>query len=373
MTGRLFFVIYKEFIHIVRDPRTLAVMFLMPIMQLILLGYAMTTDVDHLPTVVLDQDLTSQSRALIEAYQASSYFDIIRHVSTEEELRRVIDKGAFRAGLIIPSGYGQNLENRQNPQVSFVIDGSDPTVARTAFAASQTIAQAHSLELAAQRIGLSLETLPGVAVHTRVWYNPEMKSVNFMIPGLLGLILQFMTTLFTAMAIVREREQGTIEQLMVTPITPLELILGKIVPYVAIAFFDLAEVLVIGVLWFGVPIHGSVTLLLAISTLFLLTTLGLGILISTIARTQQEAMYLSFFTLLPSIFLSGFLFPLEAMPRALQLISYVIPLRYMLSVASGIILKGVGLRVLAGEVFAIAVFGIVIFTLAARRFRKHLE
>ncbi|MDH4209172.1 MAG: ABC transporter permease, partial [Anaerolineae bacterium] len=188
-----------------------------------------------------------------------------------------------------------------------------------------------------------------------------------------GLILQFMTTLFTAMAIVREREQGTIEQLMVTPITPLELILGKIVPYVAIAFFDLAEVLVIGVLWFGVPIHGSVTLLLAISTLFLLTTLGLGILISTIARTQQEAMYLSFFTLLPSIFLSGFLFPLEAMPRALQLISYVIPLRYMLSVASGIILKGVGLRVLAGEVFAIAVFGIVIFAMAARRFRKHLE
>jgi ABC-2 type transport system permease protein len=373
MTGRLFFVIYKEFIHIVRDPRTLAVMFLMPIMQLILLGYAMTTDVDHIPTLVLDQDLTSQSRALIEAYQASNYFDVTRYASTEEELRRLIDKGAFRAGLIIPSGYGNNLEKRQNAQVSFAIDGSDPTVARTAFAASQTIAQAHSLELAGQRIGLTLETLPGVEVHTRIWYNPEMKSINFMIPGLLGLILQFMTTLFTAMAIVREREHGTIEQLMVTPITPPELILGKIVPYVAIAFFDLAEVLIIGVLWFGVPIHGSVTLLLAISTLFLLTTLGLGIFISTIAGTQQEAMYLSFFTILPSIFLSGFLFPLEAMPRALRLVSYVIPLRYMLSVATGIILKGVGLRLLAGEVIAIAVFGIVIFTLAARRFRKRLE
>jgi ABC-2 type transport system permease protein len=373
MTGRLFFVIYKEFIHVVRDPRTLAVMFLMPIMQLILLGYAMTTDVDHLPSIVLDQDLTSQSRALIEAYQASSYFDITRYASSEEELRRLIDKGTYRAGLIIPSGYSNDLGGRQNAQVSFVIDGSDPTVARTAFAASQTVAQAHSLELAGQRIGLSLETLPGVDVRTRVWYNPEMKSINFMIPGLLGLILQFMTTLFTAMAIVREREHGTIEQLMVTPITPPELILGKVIPYVAIAFFDLAEVLIIGVLWFGVPIRGSVTLLLGISTLFLLTTLGLGILISTIARTQQEAMYLSFFTLLPSIFLSGFLFPLEAMPTALQVVSYVIPLRYMLTVTTGIILKGVGLRILAAEVIAITVFGVVIFSVASRRFRKRLE
>jgi ABC-2 type transport system permease protein len=373
MSKRILFVIYKEFIHIVRDPRTLAVMFIIPIMQLLLLGYAMTTDVDHIPTVVLDQDLTSQSRDLIEAYQASTYFDITAQAGSEEELHRLIDKGTYRAGLIIPSGYGRNLGKNQSASVSFVIDGSDPTVARTAFAAAQTVAQSQSLALAGARFGLTLETLPGVDVHTRVWYNPEMESINFMIPGLVAMILQFLTTLFTSLAIVREREQGTIEQLMVTPITPAELILGKVVPYVAIAFFDLAEVLIIGVLWFGVPIHGSLTLLLAISTLFLLTTLGLGIFISTIARTQQEAMYLSFFTLLPSIFLSGFLFPLEAMPRALQLISYVIPLRYMLSVATGIILKGVGLRVLAWQVLAIAVFGTIIFTAAARRFRKRLE
>jgi ABC-2 type transport system permease protein len=373
MTGRLISVIYKEFIHVVRDPRTLTVMLLMPIMQLLLLGYAMTTDVDHIPTVVLDQDLTSQSRGLIEAYQASSYFDITHYASSEEELRRLIDKGSQRAGLIIPYGYAHDLEKQMGASVSFVIDGSDPTVARTAFAAAQTVAQSQALELAGQRIGLSLETLPGVDVHTRVWYNPEMKSVNFMLPGLLPLIVQFMTTLFTSMAIVREREQGTIEQLMVTPITPPELILGKIVPYVAIAFFDLAEVLIVGVLWFGVPIRGSVALLLAISTLFLLTTLGLGIFISTIARTQQEAMYLSFFTLLPSLFLSGFLFPLEAMPKALQLVSYVIPLRYMLSVAVGIILKGAGLRILARDVIAITVFGVVIFGAASRRFRKRLE
>lgn len=373
MSSRIFYVVYKEFIHIVRDRRTLAVMFLIPIMQLILLGYAMTTDVDHIPTVVLDQDLTSQSRDLIEAYQASSYFDINHYASSEEELRRLIDNGSHRAGLIIPSGYGHHLEKQQDAQVSFAIDGSDPNVARTAFAAAQTVAQAQALKLAGQRIGLNLETLPGVDVHTRVWYNPEMKSVNFMIPSLVGMILQFLTTLFTSMAIVREREHGTIEQLMVTPITPPELILGKVVPYVAIAFFDLAAILLIGVFWFGVPIRGSVPLLLAISTLFLLTTLGLGILISTIARTQQEAMYLSFFTLLPSMFLAGFLFPLEAMPRVLQVISYVIPLRYMLTVTSGIILKGVGLRILAGEVMAITVFGVVIFGVASRRFRKRLE
>jgi ABC-2 type transport system permease protein len=254
-----------------------------------------------------------------------------------------------------------------------VIDGSDPTVARTAFAAAQTVAQSQSLALAGARFGLTLETLPGVDVHTRVWYNPEMKSINFMIPSLVAMILQFLTTLFTSLAIVREREQGTIEQLMVTPITPVELVLGKVVPYVAIAFFDLAEILIIGVFWFGVPVRGSITLLLSISTLFLLTTLGLGILISTIARTQQEAMYLGFFTLLPSIFLSGFLFPLEAMPRVLQLASTVIPLRYMSAITSGIILKGVGLQTLAGQVVAIAVFGIVIFSVASRRFRKHLE
>jgi ABC-2 type transport system permease protein len=373
MSSRILYVIYKEFIHIVRDPRTLAIMLLFPVMELILLGYAVTTDVEHLPTVVLDQDLTPQSRDLIEAYRVSNYFDITRYASSEEELGRLIDRGSFRAGLIIPAGYGHDLEKKGNAQVSFVIDGTDPTVAMSAFSAAQTIAQAQSLELAQEIMGLDPENLPGVSVHTRVWYNPDMKSVNFMIPGLIGLILQFLTTLFTALAIVREREQGTIEQLIVTPIKPPELILGKVVPYVAIALFVLAEILVIGVFWFGVPIHGSVTLLLTLSVLFLLTTLGFGILISTIARTQQEAMYLSFLTLMPAIFLGGFFFPLEAMPQVLQWISYVVPLRYMLIIIRGIVLKGVGLRILAGEVIAIAIFGVAIFSVASRRFRKRLE
>jgi ABC-2 type transport system permease protein len=373
MSSRIFFVIYKEFIHIIRDPRTLAIMFLLPVIELILLGYAVTTDIEHLATVVLDQDRTSQSRDLIEAYRASNYFDTTAYVSSEEELGRLIDKGTHRAGLIIPAGYGRDLEKLGTAQAFFVIDGSDPTVASTAFAAAQTIAQAQSLELAVEVIGLDPEDLPGIRVHARIWYNPNMESVNFMIPGLIAIILQFLTTLFTSLAIVRERERGTIEQLMVTPIRPPELILGKVVPYVAIAFFNLAEILVIGVFWFGVPIRGSLPLLLAVSVIFLLTTLGLGILISTIARTQQEAMYLSFFTLLPALFLGGFLFPLEAMPQVLQWISYVVPLRYMLIIVRGIILKGVGLRILLGEVIAIVIFGVVIFSVASRRFRKRLE
>lgn len=373
MNSRILYVVYKECIHIIRDPRTLAVMFLMPVMQLILLGYAVNTNVEHLPTVVVDQDLTPQSRELIQAYRASNYFDITRHASSEEELGRLIDGGRFRAGLIIPAGYGRELEKNHKAQVSFVIDGSDPTIATTAFSAAQTIAQAQSLELAQKIMGLDVENLPGIDVHTRVWYNPNMESVNFMIPGLIGLILQFLTTLFTSISIVREREQGTIEQLIVTPIRSAELILGKVAPYVAIAFFDLAEILVIGVFWFGVPVSGSVSLLLAASFLFLLTTLGMGILISTVAGSQQEAMFLTFFTLLPAIFLGGFLFPLEAMPQALQWISYVIPLRYMLIILRGIVLKGVGLRILAGEVIAIIVFGVFIFSIASRRFRKRLE
>lgn len=373
MNSRILYVIYKECIHIARDPRTLAVMFLIPVVQLILLGYAVTTDIEHLPTIVLDQDLTRQSRDLIEAYRASNYFDITRYASSEEELGRLIDKGRYRAGLIIPAGYGRSLQKAGRAQVSFVIDGSDPTVATTALPAAQIIAQAQSVELAAELIGLDPTDLPGIEVHPRVWYNPDMKSVNFMIPGLIALILQFLTTLFTSMSIVREREQGTMEQLIVTPIRPPELILGKVAPYVAISFFDLAEILVIGVFWFGVPINGSVALLLALSVLFLLTTLGMGILISTIARSQQEAMFLSLFTLMPSIFLAGFFFPLEAMPQLLQWMSYVVPLRYMLIIVRGIVLKGVGLRILAGEVLAIAIFGVFIFRVAARRFRKRLE
>jgi ABC-2 type transport system permease protein len=365
--------IRKEFLHILRDPRTLGVMFIMPIIQLVLLGYAATTDIKHLRTAVVDGDKTLASRELIDAYRASNYFDIALYVESERQLEYLVDSGQVRAGLIVPAGYGQEVTAGDRAEVAFVVDGSDPSVANTVFAASQSVGQALSMRIMQRTMGIDPDNLPGVQVRPRVWYNPEMKSANFMIPGIMGMILYFLTALFTSMSIVREREQGTIEQLIVTPIRPLEMIVGKVVPYVFIAFFDVLEVLAIGVFWFGVPIRGNLELLLGLSALFLLTSLGIGIFISSVANTQQEAMLLTFLTMFPSIFLAGFFFPIEAMPGWLQVVTYVIPLRYMLVVIRGIILKGVGLQILRQEVIALIIFGVAIMLLAAARFRKKLE
>jgi ABC-2 type transport system permease protein len=373
MIVRVLSITRKEILHIVRDPRTLAVMFLIPVIQLLLLGYAATTDIKHLKTAVWDQDRTAQSRELMEAYRASSYFDITEYVDSEEELAFVVDNGDVRAGLIIPAGYEQALVRGQKVRVGFVIDGSDPSVANTALAAAQGVGQAQSVAAVRQALGGQLAAVPGIEVHPRVWYNPSMESSNFMVPGLIGVILSLLTMLLTAMSIVREREQGTIEQLIVTPIRPLELIVGKVIPYVLIAFWDLLEILFIGVWWFHVPVHGSVPLLLGLSSVFLATSLGLGILISTVSKTQQEAMLLTFFILLPSIFLSGYFFPIDAMPPFLQQVSKVIPLTYILIIVRSIVLKGVGLKVLAGEVATLLVFGVCVMMLAAARFQKRLE
>jgi len=371
--SRMLSLMRKEMLHIVRDKRTLAVTFLMPVMQLFLLGYSATTDVDYLRTAVLDADRSSQSRELVEAYRASSYFDITTYVSSEEELAQLMDQGTVRAGLIILAGYGADVSAGEVASVSFVIDGSDPNVATTVLAASQQVGQAVGTRIIERRLGISAEDMMAVEVRPRIWYNPEMKSADFMIPGVIAMILFTITMLLTAMAIVREREQGTIEQLIVTPIRPIELIVGKVTPYVALAFFNVLEVLAIGVFWFGVPVRGSLSLLLLLSGLFLMTSLGIGIFFSSVANTQQEAMLLVFLTMLPSIFLAGFFFPIEAMPRVLQWLSYAVPLRYMLVIVRGILLKGVGVRILYQEVMALVIFGVVIMLLAATRFRKRLE
>jgi ABC-2 type transport system permease protein len=363
----------KEFIHISRDPRTLVIMFLLPLIQLTILGYAATTNIDHLRTVVLDNDKTTHSRALIDAYRASNYFDIGDYVDSEQQAARMLDRGTARAALIIPAGYGQDIVAGRRGQAAFYIDGTDPQVANVVFAAAQSVGQAQSVEFIQKRFGLSAENLPGVDVRPRVWYNPDMKSSYFMIPGLLVIILFLFTALFTSMSIVREREQGTIEQLIVTPIRPLELVVAKVFPYIFVAFFDVLEVLAIGVFWFGVPVNGSLSLLLALSALFLVTSLGIGIFISSVAGTQQEAMMLTLSTMLPSIFLSGFVFPLEAMPGWLQAVTYIVPARYMLVVVRGILLKGVGMEILLEQVIALAAFGLLIMSLAATRFRKKLE
>jgi ABC-2 type transport system permease protein len=370
---RMLTVARKELFHIVRDRRTLAIMFLIPIVQLFLLGYAATSDIEHLLTAVVDADRTVQSRELVEAYKASNYFDIVSYVDSDEDLAHMVDRGMIQAGMIIPTGYGATVVAGETASVAFVVDGSDPTIANAVLSSAQSVGQAESTRIIEQRLGVSAEDMMAVEVRSRVWYNPEMKSANFMIPGLIGMILFMLTTMLTALAIVREREHGTIEQLMVTPIHPVELVVGKLVPYIAVAFFDVLEVLAIGVFWFGVPIHGSLALLLGLSAVFLMTSLGIGIFISSVTNTQQEAMLSVWFILLPSIFLAGFFFPVEAMPAALQWVSYAVPLRYMIVIMRGIIVKGVGLDVLAGQVVALLIFGVVIMAFAATRFRKRLE
>jgi ABC-2 type transport system permease protein len=362
----------KEIIHILRDPRSLTIMFLMPVIQLILLGYTATTDIEHLATAVLDQDHSLRSRQLIDAYQASNYFDIRFYVYTEGEVGLLIDEGRAKAGMIIPVGYGRKLATDHQASIAFVIDGSMPTVASTALSAAHTVAQAQSTILIERIYGIDVEEQPGIVVNPRVWYNPDMKSSHFMIPGLIAMILQIQSTLFTALSIAREKEEGTIEQLIVTPLRSVEMILGKVTPYVLISLFNLIEVLIIGVLWFGVPVHGRVILLLTLGVLALLVSLGIGLLGSTVAKTQQEAIFLIFFLMLPFIFLSGFFFPLDAMPRLLQWISLLVPLRYLLVIVRGIILKGAGLNLLWGQALALAVFAAAMLSLAASRFRKRL-
>lgn len=376
MFDRLISLTRKEFIQILRDPRALYMTFMIPIVMLILLGYAATNDVTNIGLVVFDQDQTAASRRLITAFQSSNYFKLTDVVDSEAEIRSLIDTNSARAGIIIPPGYERDIQRGSTGHVAFVLDGSDPTVAGTALSAAIQIGQTQSTNIMQQRFaerGLSSITQTPIDVRTQVWYNPGMVSAYYMIPALIGIILQFMTTMLTASTIVRERERGTIEQLIVTPLHSWELVVGKLIPYVLISLLDTIEVLVLGVLLFKVPINGDLVLLLLLVVLFLVTTLGIGLLISTIANTQQEAMLTTIFTIMPSIFLSGFFFPIDAMPVWLQVVSYVIPLRYFLVIVRGIILKGVGLQAIWGEVVALVIFGIVVMGLAASRFRKSLD
>ena len=373
---RLLALMRKETLQIVRDRRTLALVFIMPIMQLLLLGYAATSDVRNIPLAVLDQDKSPASRTLLDSFRTADYFREAFDVNSENELRSLIDSGRARTGLIIPPDYSSRLAAGQPAQVAFIIDGSDPTIAGTALAAATLIGQARATALTVERLaarGMAIAAAPAIEVRARVWYNPDLISAYYMIPALVGLILQFLTVILTATAIVRERERGTIEQLIVTPLTAAELIVGKLAPYVVIAFIDTLLILAGGVLLFGVPINGSLPLLLLLSGLFLISNLGVGLLISTATSTQQEAIIIAIFYNLPSMFLSGFIYPVAAMPRVLQFISYAIPLRYFLIVVRGIVLKAVGVPELWPEVIALTIFAVAVITAASARFQKRLD
>ncbi len=376
MNSRLSSLIRKEFIQILRDPRTLVLVLIMPVMQLFLLGYAATNDVRNVPLAVFDQDRGPATRTLLDAYRAADYFRLAYEVDSEEELRSLIDEGKARAGLIIPPDYTKRIRAGEEVQVAFVLDGSDPTVAATSLSAAQLIGQQHATQILAQRLaarGQSGATDLPIEVRTQVWYNPDLVSAYYMIPGVIGMILYALTSILTANAIVRERERGTIEQLIVTPIRSWELVVGKLLPYVILAFLNALEILAIGAWWFKVPIRGDLGLIFALSGLFLMSSLGIGLTASTVANTQQESMLIVWMTLLPSIFLSGFFFPLDAMPKVLQWISYIFPLRYYLVIIRALTIKGSGVASLQNEIIALVIFGTGIMTVATLRFRKRLD
>jgi ABC-2 type transport system permease protein len=375
MNSRLNSIIRKEFIQIFRDPRTLVLIILMPMLQLFLLGYAATTDVKNISLAVWDQSQSTQSRALLDAFRSANYFSIDYAVGSDAEYRELIESGSIRAALIIPSDYEVRLLEG-TAQVSLVLDGSDATVGGTALSTAKLIGQSYATKILTEQAALTgrqASFSPPLDVRTQVWYNPDLIAAYFNVPGVIGMILYFITTLLTASSIVRERERGTIEQLIVTPIRSWELVVGKILPYSILALIDMVEVLIIGHLWFKVPIKGDLGLIFALSGLFLISSLGIGLLASTIANTQQEAFITVMVTMLPSLFLSGFFFPIEAMPKFLQYVSAIVPLRYYLVIIRSLMLKGVGFSALQNEVIALTIFAVVIMGIAALRFRKRLD
>jgi len=372
--SRIFSVIRKEFQQIWRDPRTLAMIIIIPIMELFLLGYAATTDVRNISMAVWDQSKTTESRALLDAFRAADYFILEYYVGSADEYQALIESGDTRVALVIPPDYDRRLIDG-NAQVLMVLDGSDASVGSTALSTARLVGQAYSTEIMGEQTLLSGRSAPSapVEVRTQVWYNPDLDSAYFNIPGVIGMILSFITSILTATTIVRERERGTIEQLIVTPIRSWELIVGKLLPYVILGFIETFEILLIGHWWFGVPIRGSAALIIITSGLFLMSSLGIGLFASTMANTQQEAMMTVMMFNLPMIFLSGFFFPIAAMPKFLQIVSLAIPLRYYLIIIRALLIKGVGIVAIQNEVIALVIFGIVIMGAASLRFRKRLD
>ncbi|PKM47476.1 MAG: ABC transporter permease [Firmicutes bacterium HGW-Firmicutes-8] len=373
---RLLSIIKKEIIQIKRDPPSLIMAFVLPIIMLLIFGYAVTTDVEHIKTAVFDQDKSAESRGLVQMFKNTGYFDPDLNVSNYKEMTYLIDSGKARVGIIIPPDYSKKLRRNEPAQLQLLVDGSDPLVARTALSTAQVITQSKSFDLkikTLQQTGLGISLKPAVDLRYRVWYNPNMESMKFNIPGLIGLIMQNITMLLTAFALVRERERGTLEQLIITPVKPIELIVGKLVPYIVIAFLDVLVILGFGIFWFNVPVNGSVVELLGLSFVFLMGALGLGMFVSTVAKTQLQAMQIGFMIILPSVLLSGFMFPRESMPKIIQTIGYFIPLTYFLRILRGIILKGVGIHYLWKDVLLLAVFGAGILTLSIIRMKKRLD
>jgi len=365
---RLRRLVVKEFLELRQNPRLFGLVIVAPILQLTLLGYAATTDVKDVPVVVADGDRSPASRTLIARFEASRNFSVVNTVTTVREVDPYLQRGDAWIALAIPQGYGAALHERQPVSLQVVADGSDSNSTTVALGYATALIGEYAAALAASD---SPSVAGGIDLRIRVWFNSQLESRFFMIPGVLALLLLLVTANLAAMAIVREKELGTLEQLNVTPLRRWELIAGKLLPYGVIAMIDVLLVTAVAVFWFEVPFRGSFALLLGTSLLYVVCTLALGLLISTVSDTQQQAMMTAtFFFLTPMIYLSGFIFPIENMPRVIQYATYLIPLRYFLVIVRGIFLKGIGLPLLWPQAAALALWGAVVLSLAVARSRK---
>ncbi|MBP2653972.1 MAG: hypothetical protein H6Q73_1541 [Firmicutes bacterium] len=371
---RLKALLIKEFIQMRRDRLTFVMMIGFPIIQLLVFGFAINTDVKHLPTIVFDQSLSQDSRDFIASLTASQYFDITDASTSYQDVTDHIQSGKTKVGIIIPPDLSANLKHGQSAAIQVIVDASDSMAASSAISAAQMVGQLKSQEIILNRLqGYTGKTfaLP-VDVRIRPWYNPDFVSAFYMVPGILGIILTMTMVMITSMAIVRERERGTLEQLIVTPLKTHELILGKIIPYVFVGYAQATVALLVGILVFDLPIRGSLGLLYGLTSLFIIASLALGVLISTLSKTQMQAMQMSFFIFLPSILLSGFMFPREAMPLFFNWLGNLLPLTFYLQILRGIILKGVGLSVLWTQILALVVFIAIVLTISIKKFQKKL-
>ncbi len=372
---RLGSVVRKEVLQLIRDRRTLVTIITLPIIQLILYGY-LSNDVTHIPTAVFDQSRTAESRRLLEAFVNTTYVDLRYYTTGFDQVRGMLDGGQAKIGILIPPDYARRLQAGRTAHVEIVVDASEPTSARTVLALAAQVGQRLSTDVIVQRQERQTGVRPvpaAVDVRARAWYNPTLQNVNFIVPGVIAIILMFVTTFQAVTVIVRERERGTMEQLVVTPITGLELMLGKVIPLVVLGYVQITVTLILASLWFHVPVKGSLLLLYAMSLAFFFSTLGLGTLISTVSKTFQQATQMAQLVLLPSILISGFIFPRESLPPALQWLGGLLPLTYFVTVIRGILIKGVGIEYLWHQMLPLVGLGVLVFALAIRRFQKRID
>jgi ABC-2 type transport system permease protein len=368
MWTRVYHIILKEFLQVLRDPKMKAVIFLMPVIQLLIFGYAVTTDVRRVAAAVYDLDQTPQSREFLSRFFASGYFRPEEYVTRGSRIRELIDRGKVSVAIQINRGFAAGLASNEKTAVQMIVDGTDSNTATVVISYASQIVQSYNRNLVVEP-----PTPGGIDLRSRAWFNTNLESRMFYVPGVVALIGMLITLLLTSMAIVREREVGTMEQLIVTPIRPAELILGKTLPFAIIGFFDVALITAVGVFWFEIPIQGSPLFLFASTGLFLLSTLGTGLFISTLCTTQQQAMMSTFFFYFPAVLLSGFMFPIANMPVVVQWVTYANPLRYFLVILRGIFLKGIGPDILWPQLVALGAIGIIVLTLSSLRFSKRLE